>query len=128
MAPLQIIPSLDQMEDISVQVSYLWSPGGCHISTRAPGLILTIVHVIIWIVAAFWPTGVYSSPTQIMAPLQVIPVLSNGRYTFSGLPLMISSWVQYLAKGPGPDFNKGPEDNSNSGHILAPAIIWVQFE
>ena len=41
---------------------------------------------------------------------------------------MISSWVQYLAKGPRPNFNKDPEDNSNSGRILVPAIIRVQFE
>ena len=33
---------------------------------------------------------------------------------------MFSLWVQYLAKGPRPDFNNGPGDNSNSGCISAP--------
>ena len=49
---------------------------------------------------------------------------SNERYTCSGLPLMVSWWVQYLAKCPTPDFNmnNGPEDNLNSGCILVPSI------
>ena len=38
MAPPQPIPILDQMEKTSVQVSHIWSPGGCHIWLRAPGL------------------------------------------------------------------------------------------
>ena len=36
--PPHAIPMLDQMEDIPVQVSYLWFPGGCHICPRAAGL------------------------------------------------------------------------------------------
>ena len=42
---------------------------------------------------------------------------SDGRYTCPGLPLTVSWWVPYPAKGPKPDFNKGPEDDSNSCHI-----------
>ena len=43
---------------------------------------------------------------------------SDGRYFCSGFPLMVSWWVQYLAKGPRPDFNNGPWDNLKSGRIL----------
>ena len=35
MAPPQAIPILDQMEDTSIQVSHLWSPGGC-VSSQGP--------------------------------------------------------------------------------------------
>ena len=35
MAPLQAIPVFGQMEDTSVQVSHLWSPGGV-ISGQGP--------------------------------------------------------------------------------------------
>ena len=38
------------------------------------------------------------------------------------VPLMVSWWVQYLAKCPRPDFNNGPGDNLNSGCILAPSV------
>ena len=34
MAPPQAIPILGQMEDTSLQVSHLWSPGGCRILPR----------------------------------------------------------------------------------------------
>ena len=36
--PPQAIPIFVQMEDTSVQVSHLWSPGGSHIWPRAPSL------------------------------------------------------------------------------------------
>ena len=47
---------------------------------------------------------------------------SDGRYFCSGVPPMVSWWMHYLAKGPRPDFNNGPGDNSNSGSILATGV------
>ena len=41
---------------------------------------------------------------------------------------MVSWWVQYLAKSLRPDFNNGPRDNLDSGRILAPAFVRVQFK
>ena len=38
MAPRQAIPILGQMEDISVQVTHLWFPGGYNNWRRTPGL------------------------------------------------------------------------------------------
>ena len=38
-SPSQAIPILCQIEYTSVQVFYLWFPGGCHICPRATGLI-----------------------------------------------------------------------------------------
>ena len=32
---------------------------------------------------------------------------------------MVSLWGHYLAKVPGPNFNNGPGNNSNSGRIVA---------
>ena len=44
-----------------------------------------------------------------MVSLQVIrQSWSNGRYTCSGPPLMVSWWVKYLAKGPSPSSNNHP--------------------
>ena len=53
---------------------------------------------------------------------------SNERYTCSGLPLMVSWWVQYQAKCPRPDFNSGPEDNLNSATFWPPAFIRLLFD
>ena len=75
MAPPQAIPILGQMEDTPVQVSYLWTPGGCHICPRAAGLTSIMAQEVTRIVAPFWPPGVYSSPTRIMAPPQATPIL-----------------------------------------------------
>ena len=44
---------------------------------------------------------------------------SDGRYTCSRLPLMIS-WVSYLNKDCRPDFNNGLGGDSNSGLVLDP--------
>ena len=111
MAPPQAIPILGQMEDTPVQVSHLWS-GGCHICTRAAGLTSIMAWEVTRIVAPFWPPGVYLSPTRIMA-------LSDEVYICSGLLLMVSWLLPYLAKGPTPDFNSGPGNDSNIGCILA---------
>ena len=35
---------------------------------------------------------------------------------------MVFWWVPYLAKGPRPDFNNGPGDDSNCGRILGPGV------
>ena len=50
---------------------------------------------------------------------------SDGRYTCSGLLLMVSWWVPHLPKDCRPDFNNGPGGDSNSGPILA---SWRLFE
>ena len=47
---------------------------------------------------------------------------SDGRYFSSGLPLMVS-WVQYLAKGPKPDFNDGPRITRIVAAFLSPAFF-----
>ena len=46
-------------------------------------------------------------------------LVSDEVYICSSLLVMISWWLPYLAKGPMPDFNSGPENDSNSGCILA---------
>ena len=40
-------------------------------------------------------------------------------YICSGRLLMVSWWLPYLAKGPTPDFNSGPGNDSNIGCVLA---------
>ena len=70
MDPPQAIPIFGKMEDMSVQVSHLWSAGGCNIwpdFNHGLGYNSNSGHIL--------ALGVYSSPTQIMAPLQVIPML-----------------------------------------------------
>ena len=56
----------------------LWSPKILiiHLMSAISGpKSLIIAHGIIWIIAAFWPTGVYLCPTQIMTPPQVFAIL-----------------------------------------------------
>ena len=67
-----------------------------------------------------FPPGVYLSPTRIMAHPRATPILCQMKYTtVSGLLLMFSWWLPYLAKGPTPDFNSDPGNDSNIGCILA---------
>ena len=47
-------------------------------------------------------------------------LVSDGACICSGLLLMASWWVPYLAKGYRPDFNNGLGGDSNSGSILVP--------
>ena len=84
MAPPQAIPILCQIEYTSVNVSYLWFPGGCHICPRAAGLTsiiaLEVTRIVALevtrIVALFCPPpGVYLSLTRIMAHPQATPIL-----------------------------------------------------
>ena len=59
-----------------------------------------------------------------MAPTQAIPILGQMKDTSVQVShLWSSGGVPYLTKSPRPDFNNGPEDNSNSGRILGPAFI-----
>ena len=61
-------------------------------------------------------------------PPQDIPnPVSDGEYICSGLLLMVFWWVLYLSKGHMSDVNNGPGGDLNSGPILAPAFIRVQF-
>ena len=48
--------------------------------------------------------NVYSNPTRITAPPQAIPILVRGKILLFRCPLVVSWWVQYLAKGPRLDF------------------------
>ena len=91
----------------------------------APGLTLIIAHGIIWIIAAFWLTGVHLCPTQIMAPPQVFAILVKWKIHLFRSP---TYGLLVGAKCPRPGFNNGPGDNLNSGWILAPSVysslIW----
>ena len=53
--PPQAIPTLCQMENTSVQVSYLWFSGGCHICPRVACLMSIMAQEVTQIVAPFWP-------------------------------------------------------------------------
>ena len=50
---------------------------------------------------------------------------SDGRYFYSGLPLMVFWWGDIFSQGPRTDFNNGPGNNSNRGCILG---LWRLFE
>ena len=60
----------------SVHVSYLWFPGRCHIWPRAAGPTSIMASEVTRIVSPFWPPGIYSSLTQMMAPPQAILILN----------------------------------------------------
>ena len=116
MGPPQAIPILGQMEDTPVQVSYLWIPGGCPKSCR-PDFNQEVTQI----VAPYWPPSVYLSSTQIMTPLQAIPILCQIEYTSVHVLIpVVSWWVPYLSKGYRPDFNNGLGGDSNSGPVLPP--------
>ena len=70
------------------------------------------------IVAPFWPPGVYLSPNNGPSPNHS-NLVSDEVYICSGLLLMVSWLLPYLAKGPTPDFNSGPGNGSHIGCILA---------
>ena len=53
--PFAGLCNLGQMKYTLVQVSHLWSPGGCNIWPSAPGLTSIMAQGITCIVAAFWP-------------------------------------------------------------------------
>ena len=95
MAPPRATPVLCEMQNTSVQVSYLWFPGGCHICPRAAGLTSIMAQELTRIVAPFWPPGVYLSPTQIMAPRWATPILCQMKYTYLfKSPVYDSWWLQ----------------------------------
>ena len=107
MAHPQAIQILGQMKDTSFQVSHLWSPGGCDIWLRrfrpdfnnCPGDNLNSGHILV--------PGIYSSPTQIMAPLQVIPILVKWKIHLFRSPTYGLLVVAILAKDPRSDFSNG---------------------
>ena len=70
-------------------------------------------------VPTFWSLHLFKL-TRTMAP-QAIPV-SDGRYTYSSLLLMISWWVSYLNNCCPSDFHNGLGGDSNSGPILASGV------
>ena len=118
MAPPQVIPILGQMEDTSIQVSHLWSPGGC-VSSQRPRLDFNN------------GPGNNSSSGCILYPRRLFESDSNNGSTSvqvevllfsSGVPSMVSWWVQYLVKGPRPDFNNGPQKTRIVATLLPPGV------
>ena len=81
--------NLGQIEDSSVQAFHQWSPTGYNIwpgprpeFNNGPGITR--------IGAALLLTGVYSSRTRIMAPLQAIPILVKWKILLFRCPLVVS--------------------------------------
>ena len=115
----QAIPILGQMEDTPVQVSHLWS-GGCHIWTRAAGLTSVMAWEVTRIVAPFWPSWrLFESDSNNGPSSSHSSLVSDEIYICSDLLLMVSWLSPYLVKGPRPDFNSGPGNDSNINCILA---------
>ena len=85
----------------------------------APGLTLITAHGIIWIIAAFWPTGVDLCPTQIMALAQVFAILIKWKIHLFRSPtygLLVGAISGQVPKA----WIQG--DNLNRGCILAPSV------
>ena len=105
MAPLQAILILGQMENTSVQVSYLCSTGGCHIWPRAPALTSIMGRT----VAAFLPSSEF-----IRVKLEQWPLLrpfqswSDGTYFCSGAHLWSPGECNIWLRAPRLDFNNCP--------------------
>ena len=86
----------------------------------AAGLTTIMNWEVTRIVVPFWPPGVYLSLSRIMAPPRAIPILCQMKiYICSGRLLTVSWWLPYLVKGPTPDFNSGPGNDSYIGCIFA---------
>ena len=117
MAPPQAIPVLGQMEDTPVQVSHLWWVPYLNNGCRPD-----------------FNNGLEgdSNSGPVLAPWRLLQsdskngpspshsnVVSEEVYICSSLLLMMSWWLPYLDKGPMPDFNSGPGNDSNIGCILA---------
>ena len=115
MAPPQAILILCQMEYTSVQVSYLWFPGGCHICPRAAGLTSIMAQEVTRIVAPFCPWRLFESDSNNGPPSpNHSNLVSDEVYICSDLLLMISWWLPSLANSLTPDFNNGPGNDFNS--------------
>ena len=108
----------------SVHVSYLWFPGRCHIWLRATGLTSIMASKVTGIVTPFWPPGVYSSLTRIMALPQAISILCQMELHLFMSPTYGFLAGAILAKGCKPYFNNGLRGDSNSGPILAPRRLF----
>ena len=111
MVPPQAILIFCEMEYISVQVSYLWFPGGCYICPRAADLTSIMVWEVTRIVALFWPQRLFQSDSNNGPSLGHSNFVSDEVFICLSPPLMISWWLPYLAEGPMPDFNNGPEND-----------------
>ena len=74
------------------------------------------------IVPRFWPQHLFKLRSNNGPSPGHSSLGSDGRYTCSGLLLMVSWWVPYLPKGCRPDFNNGLGGDSNSGPVLAPSV------
>ena len=114
------------MEYTSVQVSYSWFPGRCHICPRAAGLTSIIALEVTRIVVPFFtPERLFESDSNNGPSLGHSNLVSDEVYICSGHLLMISWWSPYLDKGPMPDFNIGPGNDLNSNRNVSP---WRLFE
>ena len=76
-------------------------------------------------VPTFWPQHLFKLNSNNDPSPGHSSLGSDGRYTCSGLLLMVSWWVPHLPKGCRPHFNNGPGGDSNSGPVFAP---WRFFE
>ena len=124
MAPPQDISILCQMKYASVQVSYLWFSDRCHIWSRAASLTSIMAWELTWIVAPFCPRRLFESDLNNGPSPNHFSLVSDEVYICSGLLLMVSWQVPYLAKGCRPDFTNGLGVDSNSGPILAPGVYF----
>ena len=86
---------------------------------KGAGLTLIMAQEVTQIVAPFClPSGVYLSPTRIMAPPQAISILELHLF---GSPTY--DFLIYLAKGCRPDFNNGLGGDSIVAPFWPPAFI-----
>ena len=102
------------MEYTSVQVSYLWFPGGCHICPRTTGLTSIMAQEVTRIVAPFCLRRLFESDSNNGLSPNHSTLVSDEVYICSDLLLMISWWLPYLAKSPAPVFHNGPGNDFNS--------------
>ena len=71
------------------------------------------------IVPTFWPQHLFKFNSNNGPSPGHSNLGSDEVYICSSFLLMIFWWLPYLAKGPTPDFNNGPGNDSNSDRILA---------
>ena len=76
------------------------------------------------IVPTFWPQHLFKLNSNNSPSPGHSNLGSDGRYTCSGLLLMVPCWVPHLPKGCRPDFNNGLEGDLNSGPVLAPRRLF----
>ena len=84
-----------------------------------PYLNMSDFYKVTRIVALFCPRRLFESDLNNCPSPSHSNLVSDEVYICSGLLLMVSWLLPYLAKGPTPDFNNGPGNDSNIGCILA---------